>query len=84
MLVGIFYNSVSPTMGSVTAYKGLAIIVLGGLGSIPGTVLGALIVGLVETLVIGLVDFPLPRDAWAFLAMIGVFLARPQGLLGVR
>jgi branched-chain amino acid transport system permease protein len=84
MLVGIFYNSVSPTMGSVTAYKGLAIIVLGGLGSIPGTVLGALIVGVVETLVIGLVEFPLPRDAWAFLAMIVVFLARPQGLLGVK
>ena len=84
MLVGIFYNSVSPTMGSVTAYKGLAIIVLGGLGSVPGTVLGALIIGVVETLVIGLVDFPLPRDAWAFLAMIVVFLARPQGLLGAR
>ena len=84
MLVGIFYNSVSPTMGSVTAYKGLAIIVLGGLGSIPGTVLGALLVGVVETLVIGLVDFPLPRDAWAFLAMIAVFLVRPQGLLGVK
>ncbi|MGH7334320.1 MAG: branched-chain amino acid ABC transporter permease [Candidatus Rokuibacteriota bacterium] len=84
MLVGIYYNSVSPTMGSVTAYKGLAIIVLGGLGSIPGTVLGGLAVGLVETLVIGLVEFPLPRDAWAFLAMIAVFLARPQGLLGAK
>jgi branched-chain amino acid transport system permease protein len=84
MLEGIFYNSVSPTMGGVTAYKGLAIIVLGGLGSVPGTVLGGLIVGVVETLVIGLVDFPLPRDAWAFLAMIAVFLARPQGLLGIK
>jgi hypothetical protein len=58
--------------------------VLGGLGSVPGTVLGGLIVGVVETLAIGLVDFPLPRDAWAFLAMIAVFLARPQGLLGVK
>lgn len=82
MLVGIYYNSVSPTMGGVTAYKGLAIIVLGGLGSVPGTVLGGLLVGVVETLLIGLVEFPLPRDAWAFLAMIAVFLARPQGLLG--
>lgn len=82
MLVGIYYNSVSPTMGSVVAYKGLAIIVLGGLGSIPGTVLGGLVVGVVETLLIGLVEFPLPRDAWAFLAMIAVFLVRPQGLLG--
>jgi len=82
MLVGIYYNSVSPTMGSVVAYKGLAIIVLGGLGSIPGTVLGGLVVGVVETLLISLVEFPLPRDAWAFLAMIVVFLVRPQGLLG--
>ena len=82
MLVGVYYNSVSPTMGDVTAYKGLAIIVLGGLGSIPGTVLGALLIGIVETLFIGLVEFPFPRDAWAFLAMIAVFLLRPQGLLG--
>ena len=82
VLVGIYYNSVSPTMGGVTAYKGLAIIVLGGMGSIPGTVLGALLVGVVETILISLVDFALPRDAWAFLAMIAVFLFRPQGLLG--
>ncbi|MGH7394910.1 MAG: branched-chain amino acid ABC transporter permease [Candidatus Methylomirabilales bacterium] len=82
MLVGIYYNSVSPTMGSVLAYKGLAIIVLGGLGSVPGTVLAGLVVGVIETLLLGLVNFPLPRDAWAFLAMIAVFLVRPQGLLG--
>jgi branched-chain amino acid transport system permease protein len=82
MLVGIYYNAVSPTMGDVTAYKGLAIIVLGGLGSVPGTVLGALLIGVVETLLIGLVEVPFPRDAWAFLAMIAVFLLRPAGLLG--
>jgi len=82
VLVGIYYNSVSPTMGGVTGYKGLAIIVLGGMGAIPGTVLGGLLVGVVETILISLVDFALPRDAWAFLAMIAVFLFRPQGLLG--
>ena len=82
VLGGIYYNSVSPTMGGVTGYKGLAIIVLGGMGSIPGTVLGGLLVGVVETILISLVDFALPRDAWAFLAMIAVFLFRPQGLLG--
>lgn len=82
MLVGVYYNSVSPTMGDVTGYKGLAIIVLGGLGSIPGTVIGALLIGIVETVFIGLVEIPFPRDAWAFLAMIAVFLIRPQGLLG--
>lgn len=82
MLVGIYYNSVSPTMGDVAGYKGLAIIVLGGLGSIPGTVAGGLLIGVVETLLIGFVEFPLPRDAWAFLGMIAIFLFRPQGLLG--
>jgi branched-chain amino acid transport system permease protein len=82
MLVGVYYNSVSPTMGDVTAYKGLAIIVLGGLGSVPGTVVGALLIGILETVFIGFVEFPFPRDAWAFLAMIAVFLLRPQGLLG--
>jgi len=82
MLVGVYYNSVSPTMGDVTAYKGLAIIVLGGLGSVPGTVVGALLIGILETAFIGFVEFPFPRDAWAFLAMIVVFLLRPQGLLG--
>jgi branched-chain amino acid transport system permease protein len=82
MLVGVYYNSVSPTMGDVTAYKGLAIIVLGGLGSVPGTVVGALLIGILETAFIGFVEFPFPRDAWAFLAMIAVFLLRPQGLLG--
>ncbi len=82
MLVGIYYNSVSPTMGDIAGYKGLAIIVLGGLGSIPGTVLGGLVVGVAETLLIGIVEVPFPRDAWAFLAMIAVFLLRPQGLLG--
>jgi branched-chain amino acid transport system permease protein len=82
MLVGIYYNSVSPTMGDVAGYKGLAIIVLGGLGSIPGTVAGGLLIGVVETLLIGFVEFPLPRDAWAFLGMIALFLFRPQGLLG--
>jgi branched-chain amino acid transport system permease protein len=84
MLVGIYYNSVSPTMGDVTGYKGLAIIVLGGLGSIPGTVVGGLIVGVVETLVIGVTALPLPRDAWAFIAMIAVFLVRPHGLFGIK
>lgn len=81
-LVGMYYNAVAPTMGGIVAYKGLAIIVLGGLGSVPGTVLGGLLVGVVETLLIAFAGFALPRDAWAFLAMIAVFLARPQGLLG--
>lgn len=82
VLVGIYYNQVYPTMGAVPAYKTLAIIVVGGLGSIPGAVLAAILLGLAEALLIGYAAVPLPRDALAFIAMIIVFMIRPQGLLG--
>ena len=82
VLVGVFYNSVYPTMGDIPAYKALAIIVLGGMGSIPGTLIGAFLVGIAETFLIGFVNIPLPRDALAFLVMIAVLMFRPYGLLG--
>jgi branched-chain amino acid transport system permease protein len=84
VLVGVYDNQVWPTMGSLPAYKSLAIVVLGGLGNIPGTVLASLVVGLAETLLIGLLAVPFPRDALAFVAMIVVLMLRPQGLLGSR
>jgi len=82
VLVGIFFNAVEPTMGSVPAYKGLAIIVLGGLGSHAGAVVASLLLGVVEAVAIGTVS--LPRDALAFIALILILLVRPQGLLGQR
>ena len=82
VLVGVFYNSVYPTMGDIPAYKALAIIVLGGMGSIPGTILGAFLIGISETFLIGYVNVPLPRDALAFIVMIAVLMFRPYGLLG--
>ena len=82
VLVGVYFNSVYPTMGSIPAYKALAIIVLGGLGSIPGTVFGGLLIGLGETLLLGLTDIPFPRDALAFIIMILILMFRPYGLLG--
>lgn len=84
VLVGIYYNNVAPTMGNVPAYKTLAIIVLGGLGSIPGTVVAALVLGLVETMIEATLGFVFPRDAIAFLAIILVLIVRPQGILGAR
>lgn len=84
ILVGIYYNQVYPTMGTVPAYKTLALIVVGGLGSVPGAVLAALLLGVAETLLIGYANIPLPRDALAFIAMIAVLMWRPQGLLGRR
>ena len=84
ILVAIYYNQVYPTMGAIPAYKTLALIVVGGLGSVPGAVAAALLLGLAETLLIGFADIPLPRDALAFIAMIAVLMWRPQGLLGSR
>jgi branched-chain amino acid transport system permease protein len=73
--------SISPTMGSFALMKGIAVIILGGLGSIPGAVVGGLILGLVDgvlpafttTHVAGLVGFA---------AIIMILIFRPQGLWG--
>ncbi len=82
VLIGVYDNQVWPTMGTIPAYKALAIVVLGGLGNIPGTVLAAIVVGLSETFFIGVLAVPFPRDAVAFMAMILVLMFKPYGLLG--
>lgn len=82
VLVALYYNQVYPTMGSVVGYKALAIIVLGGLGSVLGTAAAGLLLGVVESLLVAQVGFVLPRDAIAFIALILVLLARPRGLVG--
>lgn len=84
ILVGIYYNQVYPTMGTVPAYKTLALIVVGGMGSVSGAVIAALFLGLAETLLIGYLNVPFPRDALAFVAMIGVLVWRSEGLMGSR
>ena len=73
--------SISPTMGSFALMKGIAVIILGGLGSIPGAVVGGLILGLVDgvlpafttTHIAGLVGFA---------AIIIILIFRPQGIVG--
>ena len=84
ILVGIYYNQVYPTMGAVPAYKTLALIVVGGMGSMPGAVIASLLLGVAETLLIGYAQIPLPRDALAFIAMIAVLLWRSEGLMGSK
>jgi branched-chain amino acid transport system permease protein len=84
VLIGLLYNAVSPTMGSVPAYKALAVIVLGGLGNVWGTVAAGLLLGLVETFMVGIAGGLLPRDSIAFVALILVLLFRPTGLFGER
>jgi branched-chain amino acid transport system permease protein len=81
-LVGLLNNYVEPTMGGLVSYKALAIIVLGGLGSVRGTLVASLILGVVESYgAIYLADI-FDRDAIGFLFLIVVLMVRPQGLLG--
>jgi branched-chain amino acid transport system permease protein len=84
VLIGLLYNAVSPTMGSVPAYKALAVIVLGGLGNVWGTVVAGVVLGLAETFLVGVVGGLLPRDAIAFVVLILMLLFRPTGLFGGR
>ncbi|MBP1932558.1 branched-chain amino acid ABC transporter permease [Ammoniphilus resinae] len=81
VLVGMAFNSVSPQMGLSMGLKGLAIIILGGMGNVKGAMAGGLILGLAETLVVVFGESGY-RDAIAFALIIIILLVRPQGLFG--
>ncbi|MCK6416329.1 MAG: branched-chain amino acid ABC transporter permease [Giesbergeria sp.] len=82
--VALLNNLVEPTMGSVPSYKALAIIVLGGLGSVPGTLAAALVLGVVEAFGTIYLGQLLDRNAIAFAFLIAVLMVRPQGLFARR
>jgi branched-chain amino acid transport system permease protein len=71
-------------MGSVPSYKALAIIVLGGLGSIRGTLVASMLLGVLESFGTIYIGHLLDRDAIAFAFLILVLMIRPQGLLGAK
>ncbi len=80
VLVGVYYNNVYATMGDVPSYKAFVVIVLGGMGSVTGTIIAGLLLALAETFLVATVGFVLPRDAIAFLLLILVLMFRPRGL----
>lgn len=82
VLVGVYNNSVFATMGDLPSYKAFIIIVLGGMGSLPGTIVASLVLAVVENFLIASVGYVLPRDAIAFLVLILMLMFRPHGLLG--
>ena len=82
--VALLNNLVEPTMGSVPSYKALAIIVLGGLGSVRGTLAAALVLGIVESFGTIYLGKYLDRNAIAFAFLILVLMVRPQGLFAKR
>jgi branched-chain amino acid transport system permease protein len=79
-LIGMSVGIAGPYFGIAFGLKGLAVIVLGGLGDIPGAVVAGLVIGVAEALVPA--DFNAYREAVAFVVLFLVLLVRPQGLLG--
>ena len=81
VLIGMQIPKIDPLMGIMYGLKAFVAAVLGGIGSIPGAVLGGLLIGISEVMVVGYLSSTY-RDAIAFGILILVLLLRPQGLLG--
>lgn len=83
VLVGLQYDSVISGMGDRIELKGLAVIILGGMGSVTGAVIGGFLLGAVETLSIAYIGSEW-RDALAFGVMFAILILRPTGIFGKR
>ncbi|MGE3680364.1 MAG: branched-chain amino acid ABC transporter permease [Bdellovibrionales bacterium] len=81
VLVGLKYPKIDPLMGMLFGLKAFVAAVLGGIGNLPGAVLGGLIMGLSEEIVVAYFSSTY-RDALAFGLLIFILLFRPSGLLG--
>ena len=81
VLVALQNPKIEPYMGIMPGLKAFVAAVLGGIGNIPGAVLGGLVMGIAEVMVVGYLS-PSYRDAIAFVLLILILLVRPAGLLG--
>lgn len=81
-LVGALF-AVAPGVGEALVIKGFAVLILGGLGSVPGAIVGGLVLGVSETLAAGWISSAY-KDVIAFLVMIIALLFKPEGLLGKK
>ncbi len=83
VMVGLYYNAVWPYMGTMAGMKAFAAAVLGGIGSIPGAMLGGVLLGVLEIMGVAYLSSSY-KDAIAFAVLIIVLIIRPQGLLGQK
>ncbi len=83
ILVALLTNNIVPGMGAQIELRGLAVVILGGMGNIEGAVLGGFLLGLVETFTIAYLPGGSDiKDAIAFLILFFILLVRPNGILG--
>jgi branched-chain amino acid transport system permease protein len=83
ILYGLYLGSIHPYMGYMAGIKAFSAAVLGGIGNIPGAMLGGILLGLLESLA-SIYIHEGYKDVVAFLLLILVLLVRPTGLLGAR
>ncbi|MDP4146306.1 MAG: branched-chain amino acid ABC transporter permease [Bacillota bacterium] len=83
VLVGILYNRIDPYMGIMPGLKAFVAAVLGGIGVIPGAMLGGIIMGLAETFTKAYISSRL-SDAIAFGILIVILIVKPSGILGKK
>lgn len=81
VLIGLYSNALFPLMGQPMLHKGIAVIILGGMGDIRGALLGGLFLGFAEVLSVAYVGSSM-RDAVAFGLLFLILLVRPKGLFG--
>jgi len=81
ILFGLAYQKIDPLMGIMPGLKAFVAAVLGGIGNVPGAVVGGLVIGIIESFVGGS-QFSNWRDAIAFVILILILLFRPSGLFG--
>jgi branched-chain amino acid transport system permease protein len=83
MIVALYYGSFDFTLGWTFGLKAFIAAILGGIGNIPGAVLGGMFLGVVETLASGYIS-PQWKDVIAYVILIAVLVFRPTGILGER
>jgi len=83
LLVGLYYGQINFTMGWTYGLKAFTAAILGGIGNIPGAMVGGLLLGIIESLGAAYISLAY-KDAIAFLVLILILILRPAGLLGER
>ncbi len=81
VLIALYSNAVFPLMGQPMLHKGIAVIILGGMGDIRGALIGGLFLGFAEVMSVAYIGSTM-RDAVAFGLLFIVLLLRPQGMFG--
>jgi branched-chain amino acid transport system permease protein len=81
VLVGIAYHSIYPLMGIEIGLKGLAIIIIGGMGNVVGAMFSGLLVGLMEVFSVAYISSSY-KDAFTFGLMVVILIWKPEGLFG--